>query len=158
VVSAVADEASLPELCRHTVQLVAELPAPLRRVRVSAGELSVELEWSGPESPGAGAREPVPAPAEPTADPADRPPGSYAVRSPMVGTFYRSREPGARPFVEVGQEVSAGTEVGIVEAMKLMNVIQADRTGRILQVLVADGAPVEYDQPLVLLADAETRD
>jgi len=76
----------------------------------------------------------------------------------MVGTFYRSREPGARPFVEVGQEVSAGTEVGIVEAMKLMNVIQADRTGRILQVLVADGAPVEYDQPLVLLADAETRD
>lgn len=75
----------------------------------------------------------------------------HVVVSPMVGTFYRAPTPGAKPFVEVGQAVKAGDVLCIVEAMKMMNQIEADRAGTIGAVLVEDGAPVEYDQPLVTI-------
>ena len=75
-----------------------------------------------------------------------------SVRSPMVGTAYLSSEPGADPFVAVGDTVKAGDTLLIVEAMKVMNPITAPRGGVIKQVLVEDGQPVEFDQPLVLLA------
>ncbi|WP_146765387.1 acetyl-CoA carboxylase biotin carboxyl carrier protein, partial [Micromonospora saelicesensis] len=81
-------------------------------------------------------------------------PGRAAVRAPIVGTFYRAPEPGARPFVAVGDLVRPGQPVAIVEAMKLMNEVIADRTGRVAAVLVEDGQPVEYDQPLVELDPA----
>ncbi|MBZ2190036.1 acetyl-CoA carboxylase biotin carboxyl carrier protein [Alcanivorax sp. JB21] len=78
------------------------------------------------------------------------PPG-HLVRSPMVGTFYRSPSPGAAMFVDVGQQVKAGDVLCIVEAMKMMNQIEADKTGTIEAVLVEDGEPVEYDQPLFII-------
>ena len=74
------------------------------------------------------------------------------VKSPMVGTFYRSPAPGAKAFVEVGQSVKAGDVICIVEAMKMMNQIEAGRAGVVEAILVEDGHPVEYDQPLVIIA------
>ncbi|EGG99011.1 Biotin carboxyl carrier protein of acetyl-CoA carboxylase [gamma proteobacterium IMCC2047] len=70
----------------------------------------------------------------------------------MVGTFYRSPAPGAAAFAEVGQTVSVGDTVCIVEAMKMMNQIEADKSGVIKAILVEDGEPVEFDQPLVIIA------
>lgn len=75
-----------------------------------------------------------------------------AVHSPMVGTFYRSPAPGAKSFVEVGDTVKKGDTVCIVEAMKMMNQIEADRDGVVEAILVEDGEPVEYDQPMIVIA------
>ncbi|GGW36363.1 MULTISPECIES: acetyl-CoA carboxylase biotin carboxyl carrier protein [Halomonadaceae] len=75
-----------------------------------------------------------------------------AVNSPMVGTFYRSPAPGAKAFVEVGDTVKQGDTVCIVEAMKMMNQIEADRDGVVEAILVEDGEPVEFDQPMIVLA------
>jgi acetyl-CoA carboxylase biotin carboxyl carrier protein len=74
------------------------------------------------------------------------------VLSPMVGTFYRSPSPDAAPFVEVGQTVRVGDVLCIVEAMKMMNQIEADRAGTVTAIHVADGEPVEFDQPLITIA------
>ncbi|WP_157406730.1 acetyl-CoA carboxylase biotin carboxyl carrier protein, partial [Actinomadura rubrobrunea] len=105
----------------------------------------------GPAAP-AGA---VPGPAqEPARAPADEDDGTFRVESPLVGTFYRAPSPGARPFVEVGDEVEEGQQVAIVEAMKLMNAVTVDRPGRVVEVLVSDAEPVEYGQPLFVLAAA----
>jgi acetyl-CoA carboxylase biotin carboxyl carrier protein len=79
------------------------------------------------------------------------PEGSIIVRSPMVGTFYRAPEPGAPPFVRVGEAVEPGTTVCIVEVMKLMNSIPAGAHGTVMQVLVDDASPVEAGQPLIAL-------
>lgn len=76
----------------------------------------------------------------------------HVVPSPMVGTFYRSPAPGASAFVEPGSSVRKGDTVCIVEAMKMMNQIEADRDGVIEAILVEDGEPVEFDQPLVVIA------
>ncbi len=76
---------------------------------------------------------------------------SHAVKSPMVGTFYRSATPGAKAFVEVGQTVKTGDTVCIIEAMKLLNEIEADRDGVIKAILVENGQPVEYGQPLFVI-------
>jgi acetyl-CoA carboxylase biotin carboxyl carrier protein len=73
------------------------------------------------------------------------------IKSPMIGTFYRSSSPGKPAFVEVGDEVSAGKVVCIIEAMKLFNEIESEIKGRIVKVLVDDASPVEYDQPLFLV-------
>ena len=73
------------------------------------------------------------------------------VTSPMVGTFYRSSAPGAQAFVEVGQSVKAGDTLCIIEAMKLMNEIEADASGVIKAILVENGQPVEYGQPLFII-------
>ena len=75
----------------------------------------------------------------------------HTVNSPMVGTFYQSSAPGAKAFVEVGQKVNAGDTICIVEAMKMMNQIEADKSGTIGAILVGDGEPVEFDQPLVTI-------
>src|SRR5690349_5364573 len=85
--------------------------------------------------------EPPPAPAE----------EGHTVKSPMVGTFYRSASPGAPPFVEVGDSIAQGDTLCIVEAMKLMNEIEADTSGTIKSVLVENGQPVEFGQPLFLI-------
>lgn len=94
----------------------------------------------------------APAPAssaEPEPEPA--PPAGHTVKSPMVGTFYRSSSPGAAPFVEVGQQVKAGDVLCIVEAMKMMNQIEADKAGTIGAILVEDGEAVEFDQPMITI-------
>ena len=79
------------------------------------------------------------------------PEGSLLIRSPMIGTFYCAPQPGASPFVEVGQVVESSTTVCIIEVMKLMNSISADAHGTVVQILVEDGAQVELGQPLIVL-------
>ena len=79
-------------------------------------------------------------------------PQGHAIKSPMVGTFYRQSAPDAKPFVEVGQAVKTGETVCIIEAMKLLNEIEADQDGVIKEILVENGQPVEYGQPLFVLA------
>ncbi len=75
----------------------------------------------------------------------------HIVRSPMVGTFYRTPSPDAKAFVEVGQKVNAGDTLCIVEAMKMMNQIEADKSGVVKAILVESGQPVEFDEPLVII-------
>jgi len=75
----------------------------------------------------------------------------HVVKSPMVGTFYRSASPGAKPFVEIGDEVQVGDPLCIIEAMKLMNEIEADRAGAVKAILIENGQPVEYGQALVVI-------
>ena len=100
---------------------------------------------------------PAPAPAAPAAAPAAEAaapavPSGHVVRSPMVGTFYRCPSPGSPAFVEVGQSVKVGDVLCIVEAMKMMNQIEADKAGVVKAVLCEDGAPVEFDQPMFTIA------
>ncbi|NES13050.1 MULTISPECIES: acetyl-CoA carboxylase biotin carboxyl carrier protein [Micromonospora] len=136
----------LDGLRRQARQLVAELAGPVRRVRLRSGGATLEVEWHAPLAPHADPQ-PVPEPAAQAAPAPDR----RAVRAPVVGTFYRAPEPGAAPFVAVGDLVRPGQVIGIVEAMKLMNEVAADQAGRVTEVLVEDGKPVEYDQPLIAL-------
>ena len=88
---------------------------------------------------------PAPAPAASAPPPAAE---GHVVKSPMVGTFYRSATPGSKPFVEVGDAVEEGATLCIVEAMKLMNEIESDVSGEVLRIFVENGQPVEYGQPL----------
>ncbi len=106
---------------------------------------------------------PAPVPAAPTAAAAAAPVAAapvvieppvesgHIVPSPMVGTFYRSSSPGAKAFAEVGDQVKAGQPVCIIEAMKIMNEIEADQDGTITKILVENGQPVEYGQPLFVI-------
>lgn len=94
----------------------------------------------------AAAAAPAPAPA------ASNVPAGHQVKSPMVGTFYRSAAPGAKPFAEVGQSIKAGETLCIVEAMKMMNQIEADKTGTITAILAENAEPVEFDQPLFVIS------
>jgi acetyl-CoA carboxylase biotin carboxyl carrier protein len=88
----------------------------------------------------------------PQAQPAAPPePQGHAVKSPMVGTFYRAPSPGAPAFVEIGQTVTKGQTLCIIEAMKLLNEIESDASGTVKAILVENGQPVEYGQPLVLI-------
>ena len=96
------------------------------------------------------------APAGAVAVPAEAPaappePEGHVLKSPMVGTFYRAASPGAKPFVEVGDTVQAGDPLCIIEAMKLMNEIEADKSGVVKQILVENGQPVEFGQPLIVI-------
>ncbi|MFA5495207.1 MAG: acetyl-CoA carboxylase biotin carboxyl carrier protein [Porticoccaceae bacterium] len=92
---------------------------------------------------------PVAAPAAVEAAPVT--PAGHQVKSPMVGTFYRASAPGAAPFVDVGQQVKAGDVLCIVEAMKMMNQIEADKAGTVGAILVEDGEAVEFDQPMITI-------
>jgi acetyl-CoA carboxylase biotin carboxyl carrier protein len=96
------------------------------------------------------------APALPVAAPAAAPavaevPAGHIVKSPMVGTFYRSASPGAKPFVEIGSQVKEGETICIIEAMKILNEIEADKAGTITKILCENGQAVEYGQPLFVV-------
>jgi acetyl-CoA carboxylase biotin carboxyl carrier protein len=94
----------------------------------------------------------APAPAAPAAAPAaPAAPTGHAVTSPMVGTFYRSPSPGAKPFVEIGQSVSVGDTLCIIEAMKMLNEIEADKAGVIKAIPKENGQPVEFGEPLFII-------
>ena len=108
--------------------------------------LMVAAPAPAPASAPAPAAAPAPAPAAPPA--ADE---GHALKSPMVGTFYRTPSPDAKPFVEVGQQVKEGQTICIIEAMKLMNEIECDKSGTIKAILVENGQPVEYGQPLFII-------
>ncbi len=90
------------------------------------------------------------APGEPAAAP-DRMPHPGTVKSPMVGTAYRAPAPGAQAFVELGSEIKKGQTILIIEAMKTMNPIPAPRDGRVIEIMVADGQPVEFGEPLMII-------
>ena len=144
-----------PALVRELAELLTE--CHLTEIEVEDGDRKIKVCRSaapGPAGP--------PAPAAPAPQPMMAPPmhaeaavgdvGGESVRSPMVGTAFLSPEPGSEPFVSVGDAVKAGDTLLIVEAMKVMNPITAPRGGVVKQLLVENGQPVEFDQPLVLLA------
>ena len=91
------------------------------------------------------------APAAPAAEAAPAAPAGHSVKSPMVGTFYRSASPGAKPFVEVGSVVKEGDTICIIEAMKILNEIEADKSGTVTKILSENGQAVEYGQPLFII-------
>lgn len=93
----------------------------------------------------------VPAAPAPAPSPAAEAPAGHVVKSPMVGTFYRSASPGAKAFIEVGSQVKEGDTVCIIEAMKILNEIEADKSGTITQILCENGQAVEYGQPLFII-------
>lgn len=136
----------------------------ISEIEIQEGEESVRISRhpngvSWPQPPMPQYAYPQAAPGQPTqplaAEPAEEAPAAYqghALTSPMVGTFYRSPAPGSKPFVEVGQSVKKGETVCIVEAMKMMNQIEADRDGVIEAILVEDGEPVEFDQPMLIIS------
>lgn len=138
----------LAELLDATALTEIEVEHGERRIRVArkaAGGGAV-VAYAPPAPAPAPAAEPQPAP--PSANPAN---AAGAVRSPMVGTAYLAAEPGAAPFIAVGKTVSAGDTLLIVEAMKVMNPIVAPSAGVVKAVLVENGQPVEFDQPLVVV-------
>ncbi|MFC6087553.1 acetyl-CoA carboxylase biotin carboxyl carrier protein [Sphaerisporangium aureirubrum] len=146
-----AAERVLAWVVRHATRLGEAAPVPLRRIRVSTAEVAVDVEWSPAQArPGA-----PPGPAAAAEEAAVAQEEGMWIRSPMVGTFYRSREPGAPPFVEVGDLVEPGQQVGIVEAMKLMNAVQAEHRGRVSEITARDGSPVQYEEPLLSLVPAD---
>jgi acetyl-CoA carboxylase biotin carboxyl carrier protein len=122
----------------------------VRLARERAPSASLNLATIPQSAPVAAASAPVAAIAPPAAEPpaADL---AGAVRSPMVGTAYLRASPEAKPFVEVGSAVKAGDKLLLVEAMKTFNDIVAPRAGKVVSILVAEGAPVEYDQPLMII-------
>jgi acetyl-CoA carboxylase biotin carboxyl carrier protein len=122
-----------------------EQPAPIAHV-IAAGAPAVMAA-----APIAVAPTAAPAAAAPAADPDA---GLHIVKSPIVGTYYGSPSPGAAPFVSPGDRVAKGQVVGIVEAMKLMNEIESDASGEIVKVLVTNGQPVEFGQPLLAVRTA----
>ncbi len=132
----------------------------IAEIEIKEGEESVRISRSSSLAAAAApVLAPVPAPAPvaaPTAEsptPAAEPvaPVGHTVNSPMVGTFYRAPSPGANNFVEVGDSVAVGDTLCIVEAMKMMNQIEADKAGIVKAILVDDAAPVEFDEPLFVI-------
>ena len=132
----------------------------IAEIEISEGEESVRISRY-PQGGPAIAHAYLPAPLAPVdaprapADegPADVPKGppGHEVTAPMVGTYYGSPSPGALPFVEIGSQVKAGDTLCIIEAMKMMNQIEADVAGKIVQILVENGSPVEFGQPLFVI-------
>jgi acetyl-CoA carboxylase biotin carboxyl carrier protein len=142
------------------IDLVAE--SDIAELEVTEGESKVRIVKSSlapqsqvvmmPSSSPAMHQQPVAAPvAAPAPAPAAAEIQGHVVKSPMVGTFYRSSAPGAAPFVDVGTSVKEGDTLCIIEAMKLLNEIDADVSGVIKQVLVENGQPVEFGQPLFVI-------
>ena len=144
------------------IELVEE--SGISELEISEGEESVRISRAAPaqaypmmqqayampvqQQPGLAAAVAPAAPAEAAAPAAI---SGHIVRSPMVGTFYRTPSPDAKAFIEVGQKVNAGDTLCIVEAMKMMNQIEADKSGVVKAILVESGQPVEFDEPLVVI-------
>jgi acetyl-CoA carboxylase biotin carboxyl carrier protein len=139
----------------------------IAELEVKEGEESVRIARHSPAAapmmtyapplpaPPMPAQAPAPAAAAPPTAPA-KPAASkgHAVKSPMVGTFYRAPSPGAKPFVEVGQTVKQGQTLCIIEAMKMLNQIEADASGVISEILIENGQAVQFDQPLFVIEPA----
>jgi acetyl-CoA carboxylase biotin carboxyl carrier protein len=138
------------EEVERLVELLRESGVGEIRVRQGETEISVQAKAPAAASPPTQA---VPEMVEP--EPSPEMDGLHAVRSPVVGTFYRAPAPGEDPYVEVGDAVSAGQTMCIVEAMKLMNEIVADVSGEVVEILAENAGGVEYDQPLFHLRPEE---
>jgi acetyl-CoA carboxylase biotin carboxyl carrier protein len=142
----------------------------LTEIEIREGEESVRLSRAATPAPAPVYAAPAPAPvqvaapvAAPMASPTEAATGSvkntasaalpdgHVVRSPMVGTFYASPNPDSPPFVKLGQSVKAGDTLGIIEAMKMFNPIEADVSGTVVAVLVSNGKPLEFDEPMFVI-------
>lgn len=134
------------ELVRTLAALLEE--TGLTEIEYAIGERRIRVVRGGPAAPAVTLAMP-PAAAQPAAAPAAETAG--AIKAPMVGTAYLSPQPEAPAFVKLGDSVREGQTLLIIEAMKVMNQIAAPRAGRVARILVADGAPVEFGQPLVVL-------
>jgi acetyl-CoA carboxylase biotin carboxyl carrier protein len=168
------------ELREQALELVRRLDGPVNRIALTAGACTVEIEWAPPPGgPAPHAQPPQPSqpPQAPGADPAYGPQGAepdpygrrtpagaedpqpaHRVTAPLVGTFYRSPEPGAEPFVSVVDLVEPGQTLAIVEAMKLMNPITSELRARVTAVHPTDGEIVEYDEALFDLSPVTDED
>lgn len=132
-------------------RLVKTVPGPVASISLRMADCAVNITWAQPAAPAElfatpPVQLPVVDPSQQSGAPDDL---ATAVVAPIVGTFYRAPEPGASPFVEVGQRVELGQTIGIVEAMKLMNPVPAPQGGRVLGIEVGDAEPVEFGQVLV---------
>ena len=141
---------------KKLIELVEE--SGISELEITEGEESVRIHRAGqtaaPVQYSAPIQVAAPAAAAPTpvAEAASAPePAGHVMRSPMVGTFYRSSSPEAKAFVEVGQKVKVGDTLCIVEAMKMMNQIESDKSGVVTQILVENQDPVEFDQPMFVI-------
>ena len=142
---------------KKLIELIEE--SDIAELEISEGEESVRLSrYSSHATPVSytpptqlDAAPGTPQPEATKSAPAEEKLAGHIVKSPMVGTFYRSASPGAKVFVEVGQSVNAGETVCIIEAMKILNQIEADKSGTITKILVDNAQPVEYDQPLFVI-------
>ncbi|MFE2432635.1 acetyl-CoA carboxylase biotin carboxyl carrier protein [Streptomyces sp. NPDC059373] len=166
----------LDSVCRSATELAKAVPKPPQRIRLQYGQTSVEVEW--PPEPAEPAPQPAAQPpaqpgAQHSVQPGTQPaaqPGAQQAHSaqeaqnsrsthylcaPTVGTFYRSPEPGAPPFVAVGDVVRPGQPVGVLEVMKMMSTVEADAAGRVVEFLVPDAHSVEYQQRLLALEPVE---
>ncbi|HEY0923948.1 acetyl-CoA carboxylase biotin carboxyl carrier protein [Rheinheimera pacifica] len=134
----------------------------INELEITEGEESVRISRNGPTPQYAPMQHYAPAPqyapapapaaaAAPAAVEAPKAISGHIMKSPMVGSFYRAASPTAKAFVEVGQSVKVGDTLCIVEAMKMMNQIQSDKAGVIKEILVENGEPVEFDQPLFVI-------
>jgi acetyl-CoA carboxylase biotin carboxyl carrier protein len=143
---------------KKLIELLQE--SDVAEIEIHEGEESVRISRTGNSAPtiyaagplmAAPAAAAVGAPAAPAAAPPAEELKGHTVNSPMVGTFYRAPSPSAKSFVEVGQTVAVGDVLCIIEAMKILNQIESDRAGVVKGVLVENGEPVEYNQPLFLI-------
>ena len=141
---------------KKLIDLVQE--SGIAELEITEGEEKVRIARGGAvtvaQAKAASAAAPTAAPAPAPAPAAPEPPAAsdgHAMKSPMVGTFYRAPSPDAKPFVEVGQVVKEGQTICVIEAMKLMNEIEADASGTVKAVLVENGQPVEYGQALFII-------
>ena len=137
---------------KKLIEIIEE--SDIAEIEITEGEESVRINrYSSAVAPVAVAAAPVAVTAAaPTAsEPVAAEPSGHAVKSPMVGTFYRSASPGSAPFVEVGHSVKEGETLCIIEAMKILNQIEADKTGVIKKILIENAQPVEYDQALFII-------
>jgi acetyl-CoA carboxylase biotin carboxyl carrier protein len=138
---------------KKLIDLVQE--SGIGELEITEGEERVRISRNGAQAPVVMAAPAALAPAggAPLAVPAEAPaaPTGHVLKSPMVGTFYRSASPGAPAFVEIGQSVAKGQTLCIIEAMKLLNEIESDSAGTVKAILVENGQPVEYGQPLFLI-------
>jgi acetyl-CoA carboxylase biotin carboxyl carrier protein len=141
------------KLVRQLADILAE--TGLTEIEVQEGEKRVRVSraaQAAPAAPVVAAAAPAPTPAAQIPAPAPEAPAANALKSPMVGTVYLAPEPGADDFVKVGDQVKAGDTVLIVEAMKVMNPITATSAGTVKAILVENGQPIEFDQPLMVIA------
>ncbi|MBI1202834.1 MAG: acetyl-CoA carboxylase biotin carboxyl carrier protein [Rhodopseudomonas sp.] len=138
----------LSKLLNETGLTEIEIEQDGQRIRVARGAVAAAAPVIAAAAPRAAVSAPPADVASAPVDPAKHP---GAVLSPMVGTAYAAPEPGAKPFVEVGQTVKAGETLLIIEAMKTMNQIPATRAGTVTKILFDDGQPVEFGEPLVIV-------
>jgi acetyl-CoA carboxylase biotin carboxyl carrier protein len=138
---------------KKLIEIIEE--SDIAELEIKEGEEAIRISrYSAAPAPVAYA--PAPAGAAPAATvaataPAEERVSGHVVKSPMVGTFYRSASPGTKVFVEIGQAVLAGDTLCIIEAMKILNQIEADKSGVVTQILVENAEPVEYGQPLFII-------